>query len=127
MLSQQYFPFDLIPLVPSSAPLNVTANNLTSAHKVEVTWTTVPSGKHNGIVLGYHIRVRPLTTANAEPEDSSEKIFSVLIPRVRTVLTGLESFTVYSVQIAAFTAIGDGPYSQPVIAGKSTTFKYTFM
>jgi Down syndrome cell adhesion protein 1 len=115
----------LPPLVPSSPPFNVSTNNLTSAHKIQVTWSPAPSGKHNGQVLGHHIRARPLTTSNTKLVDSRERTFTVLTPRDRTELTGLESFTLYSIQAAAFTSIGDGPYSDPVYAGTFINVRQT--
>ena len=70
------------------------------------TWLPVPDGYVHGILRGYRLLFkidedkfyRNVTTVNQSFE-----------------LTGLEKFTNYSVKVLAFTRIGDGNVSDPVL------------
>ena len=87
-----------------------------------VTWLPVPDGFVHGILKGYRILFktdhdrfyRNVTTVNQSFE-----------------LTGLEKFTNYTVKVLAFTRIGDGNISDPVIVstdedGKLSTRSYIY-
>ena len=77
----------------------------TSSTGLMVKWRPVPEGYVHGVLQGYRIRFQVqgvsswsnLTTTNQSLE-----------------LQALEKFTVYSIQVLAFTAIGDGNVSKPV-------------
>ena len=94
----------LLYLVPLIAP-NLTAINVSST-SYNVTWTTIPKDFHNGILLGFRL----FFWKHLEGEDSAENVtygrdvFSVQFPGVR-------KWTIFCVQVAAFTAVGDGPRS----------------
>ncbi|XP_032227933.2 uncharacterized protein LOC5503808 [Nematostella vectensis] len=98
---------------PSAAPTGLSAVNKTSPHKVSVQWGPVPLGDQNGVILGYYIQLYPVSTADEEPRSKNAITIRVLDPEMGAIVPGLQSYTVYSVRVAAFTAEGTGPYSEP--------------
>ncbi|XP_049577112.1 protein sidekick-1 isoform X1 [Syngnathus scovelli] len=95
--------------VPSGAPVNVTADAVSST-KILLTWSPVPQERRNGAILGYKVLYsekdsqRPPTVLLAEGERNASLL-----------LGALRKYTVYSLQVSAFTRMGDGPPSSPVI------------
>lgn len=91
--------------VPSLPPTQLTAYN-TSSTSLMVTWLPVPDGYVHGILRGYRLLLKI-------DEDSFYQ--NVTTVNRSFELTGLEKFTNYSVKVLAFTRIGDGNISDPVI------------
>lgn len=95
--------------VPSSGPVNVTAVTVTST-VIQVSWGNVSQEDQNGLILGYRIVYR-LSSGDVHPyfkivNDSSTSSVNV---------TELKKFSWYSVQVLAFTGVGDGALSQPAV------------
>ncbi|XP_028300243.1 protein sidekick-1 isoform X3 [Gouania willdenowi] len=95
--------------VPSGSPLNVTAEALSST-KILLTWSALPQAQKNGLILGYKVLYS---------EKDSEGPPSVEVAegegKVSLLLGELQKYTVYVLQVLAYTRRGDGPPSQPVL------------
>lgn len=88
--------------VPSHPPLNITAHN-TSSTSINVTWDTIPTQFIHGILLGYKVFYKKTSAP------SSQGIFVTRKPdQSHVILSGLEKFTEYCIQLVGFTRIGDG-------------------
>ncbi|XP_065140620.1 interleukin-12 receptor subunit beta-2 isoform X2 [Paramisgurnus dabryanus] len=89
--------------IPISAPGNVTVLNITQ-HSSVITWSPVPEEDLRGFLLGYKIY---------HIEDDTES-FTVMHPSLNSFqLQKLKSNSAYRVQLAAFTAAGEGQRSEP--------------
>ena len=71
-----------------------------------VTWLPVPDGYLHGILRGYRLLFKI---------DEDRFYQNVTTLNQSFELTGLEKFTNYSVKVLAFTRIGDGNVSDPVL------------
>lgn len=82
----------------------------TSSTSVKVLWHRVPRGSVHGILRGYRIFY-------SKTEEFGVPMRQAVVPaHMRHVhLTGLEKFTNYSLQVAAFTRIGVGTKSPELI------------
>lgn len=86
-------------------PTRLAAYN-TSSTSVMVTWLPVPDGYVHGILRGYRLFFKI---------DEDRFYQNVTTLNQSFELTGLEKFTNYSVKVLAFTRIGDGNVSDPVL------------
>ena len=79
----------------------------TSSTSVNVTWHRVPAGFVHGILRGYRVFY-------SRTKDSGANTMQAVLPanKWHVHLTGLEKFTNYTIQVAAFTRIGDGAMSR---------------
>lgn len=95
--------------VPSQPPQSVQAFN-TSSTSVRVLWHRVPRGLVHGILRGYRIFY-------GKTEAFGVPMRQAVVPaHTRHVhLAGLEKFTNYSIQVAAFTRIGVGAKSPELV------------
>lgn len=78
-------------------------------------WDQVPPIYQNGNITGYHVLYTPLVTYDGEISQqltNSDAYFSIL--------EDVQEYTVYSINVRAYTQAGVGPYSQAII---STTFE----
>ncbi|XP_037669666.1 protein sidekick-1 isoform X2 [Choloepus didactylus] len=95
--------------VPSAAPENVSAEAISST-QILLTWASVPEQDQNGLILGYRILFR---AKDLDPEPRS------LVVRGNhsrsAVLGGLRKFVLYELQVLAFTRIGNGVPSSPLV------------
>nr|XP_043884140.1 protein sidekick-1-like [Solea senegalensis] len=95
--------------VPSGSPLNVTAEAVSST-QILLTWTSLPRAQKNGVILGYKV---------LSSEKDSESPPSVQLVKgegnVSLLLRSLQQYTVYVLQVLAYTQIGDGPLSNPML------------
>ena len=82
-----------------------------------VTWLLVPDGYVHGILRGYRLLFKI-------DEDSFYQNMTTVNQSFE--LTGLEKFTNYSVKVLAYTRIGDGNVSDPVIVSTDEDGKYIF-
>ncbi|KAK7578218.1 hypothetical protein V9T40_010423 [Parthenolecanium corni] len=92
--------------VPSIPPSNVLCTAL-SSQSLQVTWSSPPAQTCNGVLQGYKIQYDAL---NHGVDDYGIRKTTALT----IVLTNLQRFTNYSIEILAFTKIGDGVYSKPI-------------
>ena len=75
---------------------------------ISVSWEEVETDKQNGIITGYTIIYRSQTESHngnvtAGPNDRQKDI------------TGLKEYVLYNITVLAFTAVGNGPSSTPVV------------
>ena len=63
-------------------------------------WESIPVDARNGILLGYHVY--------HHKSGSSGTTKNVSVTATYTVLTGLETYTLYDIRVCGFTAVGDG-------------------
>ncbi|XP_056443232.1 protein sidekick-1 [Gadus chalcogrammus] len=95
--------------VPSGAPVNVSAEAVSST-KILLKWAAVLGSQKNGVILGYKVLC-------AEKDSIAPPSVSVVVgERSGTLLFGvLEKYTLYALQVLAYTRLGDGPPSSPVL------------
>ncbi|XP_070712624.1 protein sidekick-1-like [Pempheris klunzingeri] len=95
--------------VPSGSPLNVTAEAVSST-RILLTWSALPLAQKNGVILGYKVLYSekdsegPPSVQVAEGEGSMSLLLGVL-----------QKYTVYVLQVLAYTRMGDGPPSNPIL------------
>uniref|UniRef100_A0A8C7L7Y8 Sidekick cell adhesion molecule 2 n=1 Tax=Oncorhynchus kisutch TaxID=8019 RepID=A0A8C7L7Y8_ONCKI len=95
--------------VPSCGPTNVSAFATTSS-SILVRWFEVPEPDRNGLILGYKVLYRE------KDSDSSLQLWTVDGNASHSVqLTSLGKYVLYEIQVLAFTRIGDGMPSSPLI------------
>lgn len=82
----------------------------TSSQSVNVTWHRVPTGFVHGILRGYRIFYSRTRDVGA-----NERQATVSANKQHLHLIGLDKFTNYTIQVAAFTRIGDGVKSPALI------------
>ncbi|EDO26355.1 predicted protein, partial [Nematostella vectensis] len=96
---------------PSAAPSITLATNLSST-SILVQWTAIPASHVRGVLLGYRVYFKSVhSTAYLSNRTRPSE--------VRVVLRGLDAYTGYTIQVAAFTAKGEGPRSKPVYLNTS--------
>ncbi|XP_046721612.1 protein sidekick-2 isoform X2 [Silurus meridionalis] len=96
--------------VPSSGPANVSAFATTSS-SILVRWGEVPEADRNGLILGYKVAYKE------KDSDSALRFWMVEGNTSHSVLlTGLDKYVLYEIQVLSFTRIGDGiPSSPPLL------------
>ena len=70
-----------------------------------MTWDEIPGLEQNGIIINYEVRIVPLDF----PADTL-----LTTTNLSTLVTDLEEFISYSIEVRAYTSVGPGPYSDPV-------------
>ncbi|EDO38365.1 predicted protein, partial [Nematostella vectensis] len=91
---------------PDLAPPNVRVVNQSSTSLL-VTWDPLPAGHTRGVLAGYRVWYRAL-------KNSDDERAAVVPPgRGDVIIRDLRVFTVYVVQVEAFTGAGTGPRSEP--------------
>ena len=98
-------------------PQSVTAHNLTSVVVINVTWTPVPVGHVNGLLMGYSIKYRKIRTAERDVFDTEEYTATIGSSELSVELEA-DTYSVYEIRIAAFTQRGMGPYSEFIYGGE---------
>ena len=85
--------------VPATPPENISAVEI-DANSIEVTWLdpAIPYG----VITSYSVKY------NA----SYENVTSFITESQRATLEGLDEYTVYRIQVSAFTRVGGGPYAE---------------
>lgn len=100
--------------MPSYPPEDVRCASLTS-QSLQVSWQPPPTEQCNGLVQGYKLTYEPVLDDSWRGNDEMETRKTTALT---TVITGLRKFTNYSLQVLAFTKVGDGVLT-------STTFCQT--
>ena len=96
-------------LGPSAPPQNVTTMVINST-AISISWDPPPFLDQNGDIIGYQLMI-----TNQNRTNSSAVVDNVRVSNITSyVATELEEFEVYSIEIAAQTAIGLGPFNDPV-------------
>ncbi|KAL0280104.1 UNVERIFIED_CONTAM: hypothetical protein PYX00_001493 [Menopon gallinae] len=95
--------------VPSMPPEDIRCTAL-SPQSLQISWQPPPASHCNGILQGYKVHVEPLHDELRQESDDFE-------PKKTTGLTliipGLRKYTNYSIQVLAFTRVGDGMMTRP--------------
>ena len=98
-------------------PQSVTAQNLTSEASIDVTWSPVPSGHVNDILMGYSVKYLRIQTAERNVFNTEEHTLTTK-PTDQLISLQVDTYSTYRIQVAAFTRKGMGPYSEYIYAGK---------
>uniref|UniRef100_U3DLS7 Receptor-type tyrosine-protein phosphatase S n=1 Tax=Callithrix jacchus TaxID=9483 RepID=U3DLS7_CALJA len=95
---------------PSAPPQDVKCVSVRST-AILVSWRPPPPETHNGALVGYSVRYRPLGSEDPEPKEVNG------IPPTTTqiLLEALEKWTEYRITTVAHTEVGPGPESSPVV------------
>uniref|UniRef100_T1J582 Down syndrome cell adhesion molecule n=1 Tax=Strigamia maritima TaxID=126957 RepID=T1J582_STRMM len=94
--------------VPDKPPSDVQCTTV-SAQSLHVGWESPPNAALNGVLQGYKVLYAPANDWN-DVGNKETKITTAL----KTTLHGLERNTNYSIQVLAFTRVGDGVKSESV-------------
>ncbi|XP_060029207.1 protein sidekick-1 [Erinaceus europaeus] len=95
--------------VPSAPPGNVSAEAVSST-QILLTWASVPEQDQNGLILGYKVLFR------AKDLDVEPSCHVVRGNHTQSALLGeLRKFVLYELQVLAFTRIGNGVPSAPLL------------
>ena len=97
----------------------MTAERLKAAESINVTWNEVPFGHVNGLLMGYSIKYRRVKTA----EKSVVHLEETAIAKSTDfwIVLNVQTYSVYKIEVAAFTQKGLGPYSEYIYGGR---YKY---
>ncbi|XP_030757648.1 Down syndrome cell adhesion molecule-like protein Dscam2 isoform X3 [Sitophilus oryzae] len=95
--------------VPSRPPMDVRCAPLTS-QSLQVSWQPPPTEDCNGLLQGYKLTYEPVPDDRWRGNDEMETRKTTALT---TVITGLRKFTNYSLQVLAFTKVGDGVLTVP--------------
>lgn len=99
------------PIEPEAPPEEVTGSAV-SAKEIRVTWKPPDPKKQNGKLEGYRVFVLENISGKTD-KDAVEKIVGG--DQLSVTVDGLKTWTEYKVSVLAFTKVGDGPRSAPVI------------
>lgn len=97
-------------LVPSLPPEDVRCAALTS-HSLQASWQPPLSDHTNGLLQGYKLNFEYVSETLA---DFSDEIETRKTTALTIVLTGLKKYTNYSIQVLAYTRMGDGVASKNI-------------
>ena len=73
---------------------------------ITVQWGTVPCADQNGPITGYSVRYGEMGSGSTQTESATGN---------EAVISGLQTTTNYTVEVAAETSVGRGDYSEPII------------
>ena len=73
-----------------------------------MSWGEVPAIDQNGVITQYEVEYNQFTF------DSVSTTQNIIVNSTMAVLTGLEEYVDYSIQVRAYTSVGPGPYSDVV-------------
>ena len=104
------------PTVPSSPPQNITVISELPG-SLHVSWQPPPEIDQNGPLVGYVIRLA--MNGIGDMVGSGGEIIEAITGGLTYTLTGLSLLINYSIQVAAITVNGTGPFSAAVIADGS--------
>ncbi|XP_048586559.1 uncharacterized protein LOC5521005 [Nematostella vectensis] len=97
--------------VPSVAPGDVGALNLTSMTDLRVSWSAIPPQHANGILHKYEVRYSRIKTSKKAERKPRVETMSVEPSALGVTLRDLVGFSVYEISVRAVTSIGPGPAS----------------
>ncbi|XP_045445078.1 receptor-type tyrosine-protein phosphatase S isoform X4 [Pipistrellus kuhlii] len=95
---------------PSAPPQDVKCVS-TRSTAILVSWRPPPPDTHNGALVSYSVRYRPLGSEDPQPKEVNG------IPPTTTqiLLEALDKWTEYRITTVAHTEVGPGPESSPVV------------
>ena len=86
--------------VPDGNPQNVIAATISST-SISVLWEMVPLISQNGIIITYEVLLEPGVMVNSSD--------------LNVTIEDLNENTIYNISVRAFTIIGSGPSSSPIV------------
>lgn len=95
-------------VVPSRAPEDVRCAALTS-QSLQISWQPPPDHHSNGLLQGYKLNFELVIDSMG----SGSEIETRKTTALTTVLSGLKRYSNYSIQVLAYTRMGDGVMSNP--------------
>jgi receptor-type tyrosine-protein phosphatase Q len=104
MYNRTYFSVTIIVIEPSSPPLDIEAN-ATDSHSISLHWEPPLPVDRNGRIVSYLINMTAIETGETFEINTTYTILSLSL---------LTPFTAYEFVIAASTAVGLGPFSEPI-------------
>ena len=81
-----------------------------SPTEAEVSWTELAPIDRNGIIITYEVDYQPVVVF-----EGTEAVLRVNTTNTTIILTGLHESVQYNFTVRAFTIIGPGPFSDPVV------------
>ena len=97
----------IFPPAPSAAPSDVSASSTFSS--ITVQWGAVDCIHRNGDITGYSVRYGIQGSGSTQTESVSGGEVTM------TTISGLESSTTYSIEVAAVNSAGTGVYSAVIM------------
>ena len=94
---------------PSAPPADVGAT-AESSTSIRVSWEEVPAIDRNGIITQYEVMYEPLETFGGQISTQTMTIMNTSI-----LLQNLQEYVEYSITVRAYTSVGEGPFSPPMI------------
>ncbi|GAB1598659.1 Down syndrome cell adhesion molecule-like isoform X2, partial [Argonauta hians] len=94
--------------VPSLPPQNVRIRNINSDN-IRLSWTEPPYYTVQGVLQGYKVLYKEIRA----DEDETEANY-ISSSKLETVVPNLKKFTNYSIQVLAYTIMGEGVRSKPL-------------
>ena len=94
---------------PSATPVNLSGTN-TSSTSILISWEPLPVDDRNGVILGYNVTYE---------SNDSDLVHTNTIDAMINI-TDLLVYTDYTVSVAAYTSIGNGPIDSIVVTTDST-------
>ncbi|XP_026200610.1 receptor-type tyrosine-protein phosphatase S isoform X4 [Anabas testudineus] len=100
---------------PSAPPQDIKCSS-TSSTTLLVSWRPPPLESQNGVLSGYRVRYQVAVPSEVGSDDG-EPMEEPTVPATeeQVLLQRLEKWTQYRIIVTAFTAIGPGPESEPLI------------
>ena len=98
---------------PSAPPSGVTADGMFTS--ISVQWGAVPCADQNGPLTGYSVRYGEMGSGSTQNENATGN---------EVVISGLKTFTYYTVEVAAESSVGRGDYSEPIIVTTDSKIRY---
>ncbi|GLD69880.1 receptor-type tyrosine-protein phosphatase S-like protein, partial [Lates japonicus] len=101
---------------PSAPPQDIKCSS-TSSTTLLVSWRPPPLESQNGDLAGYRVRYQVVGPSEGGGGDDGEPTEEPTVPATeeQVLLQRLEKWTQYHVTVSAFTAIGPGPESEPLV------------
>ena len=84
-----------------------------TSRMILVTWDEVDVENQNGEIVKYEVQYVPLETCSGSLVTRTVNIMDTSM--LTTTLTGLKEYVEYNISVRAYTRVGAGPYSDPVI------------
>lgn len=108
-----------LPLVPSVSPKNAYGVNFTSPTTIFVGWGPLSTAELQGRLIGYEVRYRAFSVADEIIQDPPREMTKVIYSDINGIkLTGLSTYTTYTVSVAALSGGGTGVKSGLLYVGE---------
>ncbi|ODN00362.1 Down syndrome cell adhesion molecule-like protein Dscam2 [Orchesella cincta] len=96
--------------VPNGAPEGIQCSPLTSDN-LQLSWNPVTGEHARGLIKGYRVTLEQVDADSLDGNGDTQLIRTT--GTTNLIVNGLAKYTNYSIQVQAFTAVGNGPPSSP--------------